>query len=106
MRSPILAILNKATFFPTIPTKRLTCPNLGPLLREPKIGQERTRRGPIRTESLISVEIKITLNETIPVYQKLAGKIKELKVLGMSNEEIALRLKINRKTVGKALRGF
>lgn len=41
--------------------------------------------------------------ETIPIYQKLASKINGLKALGMSNEEIALKLKINRKTVGKSL---
>ncbi len=63
----------------------------------------RTRQGPIRTESLLSVKIKIPLNETIPIYQKLASKIKELKVLGMSHEEIASKLKINKKTVSKAL---
>jgi hypothetical protein len=63
----------------------------------------RTRQGPIRTESLLPIQIKIPLNETIPVYQKLASKIKELKALGMSNEEIAAKLKINRKTVGKGL---
>ena len=28
----------------------------------------RMRRGPIRTESLIPVQIKIPLNETIPIY--------------------------------------
>jgi hypothetical protein len=63
----------------------------------------RTRQGPVRTKSLLPVQIKIPLNETIPVYQKLASKIKELKALGMSHDEIATRLKINRKTVGKAL---
>ena len=63
----------------------------------------RTRQGPIRTESLLPCRIKIPLNETVPIYQKLANKIKELKALGMSNEEIAAKLQINRKTVGKSL---
>ena len=63
----------------------------------------RTRQGPIHTESLLPVQIKIPLNETVPVCQKLATKIKEHKALGMSNEEISLKLKINRKTVGKGL---
>jgi orotate phosphoribosyltransferase-like protein len=49
------------------------------------------------------VQVKIPLNETIPVYQKLASKIKELKALGMSNGEIASKLKINKKTVGKGM---
>jgi hypothetical protein len=37
------------------------------------------------------------------VYQKLAPKIKELKVLGMSIEALASSLKINEKTVRKGL---
>lgn len=63
----------------------------------------RTRQQSIRTESLIEGRIKIPLNETVRIYQKLAGKIKELKALGMSNDNIAAKLKINRKTVGKGL---
>jgi DNA-binding CsgD family transcriptional regulator len=39
----------------------------------------------------------------MPVYQKIAPKIKELKALGMSNIAIANRLNINIKTVGKAI---
>lgn len=66
----------------------------------------RTRQAPIRTESLIQVRIKISLNETIPIYQLLAVKIMELKALGMLHKEIAVKLKINRKTVGKALKDF
>lgn len=37
------------------------------------------------------------------IYQALAPKIKELKALGLSNDEIAARLNINKKTVGKGL---
>jgi DNA-binding CsgD family transcriptional regulator len=37
------------------------------------------------------------------VYQKLAPKIKEMKALGMSYRDIAVSLKIDKKTVGKAL---
>jgi len=39
----------------------------------------------------------------MPIYQILSPKIKELKALGLSNEDIADRLKINRKTVKKGL---
>jgi len=39
----------------------------------------------------------------VPLYQKLAPKIKELKALGMLHEEIAARLKISRKTVRKGV---
>ncbi len=63
----------------------------------------RTRQPQIRTISLIPCQIKITLIQTVPVYQKLAPKIKELKALGMSNEAIAEKLQINKKTVGRAL---
>jgi DNA-binding NarL/FixJ family response regulator len=52
--------------------------------------------------SLIPMQIKITFDQTIPLYQKLAPKIKELKALGMTNIEIASKLKISRKTIQKA----
>ena len=58
---------------------------------------------PIRTFLQIPVQIKITLNEFMPIHQKLASKIKELKALGMTNVEIAFRLKINNKIISKAL---
>lgn len=63
----------------------------------------RTRQGPIRTSSLIPVRIKIACYEAIPLYQILSPKIKQLKALGMSNEDIAKKLNVNRKTVGKGL---
>ncbi len=63
----------------------------------------RTRWVPIRTISHIPVKIKITLNEIIPLYKKLAPKIRELKTLGMTNVEIAERLKISKNTIKKSL---
>jgi hypothetical protein len=63
----------------------------------------RTRQEPIRTESLLPVQIKLTFNEEVPLYQKLSQKIKELKALGMSHEEIAIKLTTTRKTVSKGL---
>ncbi len=69
---------------------------------EQKVRRRRTRSQPIRTLSLMPVKIKITMTEAIPLYKKLAPKIKELKTLGMTNEEIATRLKICRKTIRKA----
>lgn len=63
----------------------------------------RTRWVPIRTISLLPVKIKITMNENIPLYQKLAPKIRELKALGMSNKDIETTLKISRKTIRKSL---
>jgi hypothetical protein len=63
----------------------------------------RTRQEPIRTISLLPLQVKIPLVQCTAVYQKLAPKIKELKALGMSNEEIARRLKINTKTAKKGL---
>ncbi len=38
----------------------------------------------------------------IPLYQRLSPKIKQLKALGMSNDDIATKLKISRKTVNKS----
>ena len=63
----------------------------------------RSRSQPIRTASQIEVKIKISLNQVVPVYQKLAPKIKELNVLGISYRGIAERLGIDKKTVGKGL---
>ncbi len=62
------------------------------------------RQQPIRTLSLIPVKIKITMTENIPLYQQLAPKIRELKILGMTVNEIAERWKISPKTVRKGLR--
>jgi hypothetical protein len=64
--------------------------------------QERTREGPIRTASIIPVHVKVSLDPTIAVYQKLAPKVKEIKTLGMSYRDIAVSLKIDKKTMGKA----
>jgi DNA-binding transcriptional regulator YhcF (GntR family) len=58
---------------------------------------------PIRTISQIPMKVKITLNENVPLYEKLASKIEELKTLGMQNSDIATKLQINRKTFRKAL---
>lgn len=63
----------------------------------------RTRSQPIRTLSFLPVKIKITMNDNIPLYQKLAPKIKELKALEMTNMEIAERLNVSRKTVMKSI---
>ncbi len=45
------------------------------------------------------MQIKITIEQTVPLHQKLAPKIKELKALEMTNTEIAERLNASRKTV-------
>ena len=63
----------------------------------------RTRWVPIRTLSLMPMTVKITIEQTVPLYQKLAPKIRELKTLGMSINEIASILKISRKTINKGL---
>jgi len=57
---------------------------------------------PIRTMSLIPGRIKITIKEHIPLYQKLAPKIKELKALGITNNKIAKKFRISIKTVKKS----
>ncbi len=59
---------------------------------------------PIRTMSLIPIKIKITMNEHIPLYQKLAPKIRELKALNMTIIEIATKLQISQKTIRRSLK--
>lgn len=65
---------------------------------------KRTRLQPIRTASEIQVKIIIEPTEQTPLYQKLASKIEELYLLDMSLRAIAKSLKINRKTVLRALK--
>jgi hypothetical protein len=52
------------------------------------------------------MQIKILLDPTIALYQKLAPKIKEMHSLRMSYRDIAVSLGIDKKTVGKALHHF
>jgi hypothetical protein len=47
--------------------------------------------------------MKITIEQTIPLYKKLAPKIKELKALDMSYKNIGVKLNISRKTIRKGL---
>ena len=56
---------------------------------------------PIRTASEIHSKIIIQPLEQIPLYQKLAQKVKELHLLGMSYREITKALNINKKTAIK-----
>jgi len=62
----------------------------------------RTRLQPIRTASEVSVKIIIQPLQRTPLYQKVAKKVEELSLLGMSNREIAKSLNIGRNTVRNA----
>jgi len=48
------------------------------------------------------VKIKITFNQKVPLYKKIAPRIRELKALGMTHKEIAIKLQISRKTIKKS----
>ena len=63
----------------------------------------RTRSQRIRTMAQLEMQVKILCHENVQIYQVLSEKIKELKALRMNNKDIALKLKINRKTVIKGL---
>ncbi len=54
---------------------------------------------PIRTAAEITVHIKIYPVRRVYMYQKYSQKAKELRLLGMSYEQIAKRLNVSRKTV-------
>jgi hypothetical protein len=58
---------------------------------------------PIRTLSHIPVKIKITIEQVLPLYQKLAPKIRELKALKMTYKDIEAKLNISKKTIRKGL---
>ena len=61
-----------------------------------------TRLQPIRTAAEISVKIIIETENTIPVYQKISAKVKELHALGMSFQAIGKSLGVDGKTAIKA----
>jgi len=66
--------------------------------------QFRTRLQPIRTASEIQVKIIIQPLQRTPLYQKLAQKIEELSLLGMSVRAISKALKVNKSTIKRAYR--
>jgi len=53
---------------------------------------------PIRTAAEITVQIKICPARRVYLYQKFSQKAKELRLLGMSYEQIAKSLNISKKT--------
>jgi len=57
---------------------------------------------PIRTAAEISAHTKILPARQSYLYQKLSRKATQLRLLGMSYQEIARSLNINRKTARKA----
>ena len=57
---------------------------------------------PIRTASEITARIIIQPVQRTPLYQKLAQKVTELRLLGMPNKEIAENLKTSKRTVIRA----
>jgi len=62
----------------------------------------RTQLQPIRTAGEITAHIKILPAHQPYLYQKLSQKATQLRLLGMTYEQIAKSLNINRKTATKA----
>ena len=60
----------------------------------------------IRTFAEIPIEAAILDTAPAPAYQQIAAKALQLQQLGMSNSEIAKRLKITDKSVAKAIAWF
>ena len=58
----------------------------------------RTRLQPIRTAAEITAQIKIYPVRRVYFYQKFSLKAKELRLLGISYEQIAKTLNISKKT--------
>ncbi|GAI09091.1 unnamed protein product, partial [marine sediment metagenome] len=54
---------------------------------------------PIRIAVEITAQIKISPARRVYMYQKFSRKAKELRLLGMSYEQIAKSLNISKKTV-------
>jgi hypothetical protein len=51
----------------------------------------------------MEVKIKVPVEQTKAVYQKISSKIEEIKALGMSYRDIVASLGIDKKTVEKRL---
>ena len=62
----------------------------------------RTRLQPIRTAAEITAQIEILPVFKIPFYQELAQKATQLRLLGMSYEQIGEKLNVSKKTALKA----
>lgn len=62
----------------------------------------RTRLQPIRTAAEITATIKIAPTRQLPLYQKLAQKATELRLLGLSYNQIAKKLGAGKRTIVKA----
>lgn len=58
----------------------------------------------IRTEAEIPFEVALLVDESPPLYQAIAEKAYQLQQLGMSANAISKQLKVDDKTVAKALR--
>ncbi len=56
----------------------------------------------IRTFSEVEFEVVVSTEE-LPVYRQIAGRVSELKRLGMSNREIGRKLGFDSKTIQKSL---
>ena len=59
----------------------------------------RTQLQPIRTAAEITAQIKIYPVRRVYMYQKYSQKAKELRLLGMSYQQIAYSLNVSKKTV-------
>jgi hypothetical protein len=81
--------------FPTEGTFRL-------FLKDAPFPNWRTRLQPIRTAGEIQVKIIIQPLQRTPLYQKLAKKVEELLLLGMSFRAIGRSLGVNKRTVMRA----
>jgi len=62
----------------------------------------RPRLQPIRTAAEITAHIRIFLVHQSYLYQKLSQKATQLRLLGMSYQQIAKSLNINKRTAMKA----
>ena len=63
-----------------------------------------TRTQRIRTAAGLRLEVALLETEARPLYQQVARKALHLQELGLSYCAIALRLKVDDKTVAKAIR--
>jgi len=81
----------------------VSLPNYGCAMnRSEATGSWRTRLQPIRTTAEITAHIKILPVNQPYLYQKLSQKATELRLLGMTNKQIAKALNTSKFTIRRA----
>ena len=65
-----------------------------------------TRTQRLRTDPQIRLAVPLRVALEVPLYQRIAPEAVRLRALAVSDQRIAARLRVDAKTVAKAIRWF